>query len=426
MKKELELTDNNLKKTIEDDFLNRNSKLVMLSKLLANLNENIMIAVDGKWGSGKTFFVKQFKYLIDYVGEFLDGNVFNSDDISFFKKIHDNSLVVYYNAWENDMHTDVLQSLIFNILDEYPNLKNQVVKFGDFKQMFKSFLRDFIYSSSKELFDINNIDSIKSFKDFSSEIVTIQEKKVAFDNLVDNMLGEKNRLILIIDELDRCKPSFAVALFETIKHFYTNEKITIIVSTNNLELSHTIRNYYGSDFDGFGYLNKFYDFVISLEVQDIKGYLQKALNFCTGPWIYHDMCYFLMDYYNFSFRECNRFITLYRMLNNYISGERVINKSDYYVYTCLLLPMALVLKIHDINNYNLFMDGNGEEVVVNFLNIKIDGTKYEKWFCEIVNDEDYKKKIIDSYYEIFNENVFNKFPFFEAISMLGTDLIISN
>lgn len=56
LKYELEPNEENLKKTIEKNFLGRNSKLVMLSKLLVNVKENLTISVDGKWGVWKNIF----------------------------------------------------------------------------------------------------------------------------------------------------------------------------------------------------------------------------------------------------------------------------------------------------------------------------------------------------------------------------------
>ena len=333
LKYELEPNDENLKETIEKNFLERNSKLVILSKLLANVKENLTISVDGKWGSGKTFFIKQFKYLVDHIEDYKDDRIINGTNKQSFKKLHETNLVVYYNAWENDMHTNPLESLIYNILNEYPKMKNQMVNFKDFKKLFKSFCRDFLYSVSGELFDINNFDQINSFDDLAKSMTTIEEKKTAFNKLVDEILEDKQRLILIIDELDRCKPTFAVEMLEIIKHFYTNDKITIIVSTNNSELSNTIKNYYGNDFDGYGYLNKFYDFIISLDIKDVKGYLQKQFNFCNKSWLYHDMSYLVMKYFDFSLRECNRFITLYNMLKAYIETEYYFDKELYHINT---------------------------------------------------------------------------------------------
>lgn len=428
LKYDLEPTNENLKFTIEKNILNNNNKLIILSKLLSNVNDNLVISIDGKWGSGKTFFVKQFKYLIDNIDDYEDDRILSQSDKVNFKKLHESSLVVYYNAWENDMHTNILESLIYNILNEYPKMKNQIVDFNNFKGLLKSFCRDVISSLSNEIFDINNIDSINSFNDLADEIITIEEKKDAFNKLINEIVGDKQRLILIIDELDRCRPTFTVEMLETIKHFYTNSKMTIIFSINNLELSNTIKNIYGSDFDGYGYLNKFYDFIINLETKDVKPYLQKQFKFCTTSWVYHDMSYIIMDYFNFSLRECNRYITMYNMLKSYIEEDDAFNKEAYYIHTCILVPLALALKIKDGNSYNLFVSKKGTKIISDFLDNEITNTKFEGWIRELIkmeNEEDYKKKILDVYYDVFSTNYnYHRYPFFEVISMLGTNILI--
>ena len=77
-------------------------------------------------GYGKNFFVKQFIHLIENVDEYNNGIIENNDK-DMFKQLKENNLVVYYNAWENDSHTNHLESIMYNILNEYPNQKDQLV-----------------------------------------------------------------------------------------------------------------------------------------------------------------------------------------------------------------------------------------------------------------------------------------------------------
>lgn len=75
---------------------------------------------------------------------------------------------------------------------------------------------------------------------------------------LDHLLDERaNRLIVIIDELDRCKPDYAVRVLEKIKHYFDNERITFVFAVNVQELQHTISSYYGSHFDSCRYLDRF-------------------------------------------------------------------------------------------------------------------------------------------------------------------------
>lgn len=251
MKKyELELNDENLHETIEQDILGRNANLLMLGRMLLNQHDNIMISLDGSWGSGKTFFIKQFEYLIKNLDKFPDNRIFVEDEKAVFESLRDNNLVVYYNAWQNDDHDDPLKSIIFSVLNEFPNQKKQLLTFKEYKKIVKAIAEIVLNVTGLKDFKLDTIEEMKTFEDVTNSIVTIEEKKEAFNKLVDNLLVEKQRLILIVDELDRCRPTYAVKILETLKHFYANKKITVIVATNNHELSHTIKKFYGSEFDG--------------------------------------------------------------------------------------------------------------------------------------------------------------------------------
>lgn len=126
MKKyDMQLTEDNLTNSIEKDYLGRNKKLDKLITILNSLNSNIVISIDGNWGTGKTIFVKQLE-LINKKGNL---NALNEDSVKKF--INDYS-VFYYNAWENDMHDSPLLSLIYNLINNYPKEKNkqQIVKYS--------------------------------------------------------------------------------------------------------------------------------------------------------------------------------------------------------------------------------------------------------------------------------------------------------
>lgn len=428
MKKyDLEDTDENIKLTIEKNNLNRNKKIITLSKMLTNLNDNYIISIDGAWGSGKTFFVKQFKYLLEHISEYTDNCVFCELDKDVIKKCSNNNLVVYYNAWINDNHNGYpLESIIYSILNDYPNYKSILPNFDGFKKIFKDFTNNLIYKISYETIDISSIDKIKSFEDYAKEINTIEEKKNIFNKLINYLLNDDKRLILIIDELDRCKPTFAVELLETIKHFYNNKKITILLSTNNCELAHTIKKVYGNEFNGYGYLNKFYDCIVNLDNnnEEIEKFLENNMEF-NGDGNYSiKVVKLLFNYYHFSLRECNKYISLYNLLFNYIVNYGV-NVNNY-----ILIPLAIIFKIKNIELYNLFMNNNADDEIRKVMNYLLSNDKFKYIKKDIINiesDEEYVEKVIDGYHKIFIEkHVYDKYPFFEVLSMLGTYINIKD
>ena len=188
MKKyELELTDDNIKKTIENNIFDRNANLVMLGKMLLNQNENIMISLDGTWGSGKTFFIKQFEYLVKNIDKFLDNKTFVETNKEIFRKIKKNNLIVYYNAWQNDDHESPLESIMYSVLNEFPNQKKQLVSFKEYKKIIKGFIWDIIKVASLETIDMKHFDEMKSYEDITASIITAEEKKDSFNELVNKI-----------------------------------------------------------------------------------------------------------------------------------------------------------------------------------------------------------------------------------------------
>lgn len=119
---DIEMTIDNLKDSIEKDTLNRNSKLNKLIELLNSIKGNKIISIDGNWGSGKTFFLKQLEYV--HKNESISSPKFNQDNLTKFREKYS---IFYYNAWENDLHDSPLLSLIYNLLNDFPQEKNQTI-----------------------------------------------------------------------------------------------------------------------------------------------------------------------------------------------------------------------------------------------------------------------------------------------------------
>lgn len=66
-----------------------------------------------------------------------------------------------------------------------------------------------------------------------------------------------DKVVIFIDELDRCKPTYAVKLLERIKHYFNNDKIIFVFSTNLEELQSSVKCVYGESFNAYRYLDRF-------------------------------------------------------------------------------------------------------------------------------------------------------------------------
>ena len=84
-------------------------------------------------------------------------------------------------------------------------------------------------------------------------------------------------MFVFIDELDRCRPSFAIELLEGVKHLFGIQGVCFVVSTNMAQLSESIKAVYGSGFDGYGYLKRFFDVEYSLPLVSGRSFMTLLL-----------------------------------------------------------------------------------------------------------------------------------------------------
>ena len=89
---------------------------------------------------------------------------------------------------------------------------------------------------------------------------------------------EDRPLVVMIDELDRCRPSYAVELLEVAKHLFSVDHIVFVLAVNRSELAHAIRALYGGGFDAKGYLRRFFDVDFVLPAPERNAFIEDRLN----------------------------------------------------------------------------------------------------------------------------------------------------
>ena len=63
-------------------------------------------------------------------------------------------------------------------------------------------------------------------------------------NMIDNYKEKtKKKILFIIDDLDRCRPSYAVELLESIKHCFNCDNAVFLICANNEQLQYTVKKY---------------------------------------------------------------------------------------------------------------------------------------------------------------------------------------
>ncbi|MFM5101356.1 KAP family P-loop NTPase fold protein [Aeromonas veronii] len=265
----------------ENDVLQRKFFGEALSNLVIRTTDELVISIDGKWGEGKTTFVKMWQ------GHLKDNGVPS----------------IYIDAFQNDYTDDAFISIagaITTYVAKNSSEDKTRVSFSDKAK--KVGVRLFSWSAKigikaatlgvvkeadiSELSEIGN-DIATNASDAVSKLIEerlssyekehdiIQSFKDSLSEIPSSLKGNNSgRLVIIIDELDRCRPSFAVEVLEKIKHLFSVKNITFVLVMHKSQLEEAIKSVYGRDIDAHTYLQKF----ISIETTIPKRIIERHNN----------------------------------------------------------------------------------------------------------------------------------------------------
>jgi hypothetical protein len=226
-------------------------------------------------------------------------------------------------------------------------------------------------------------------EDFFAQIKDEQDIRALVRIFMDELIVERaNRLVFFIDELDRCRPEYAIRLLERIKHYFDDEQIIFVFSVNLSQLQHTIKAYYGADFDATRYLDKFFDLRISLPVVNYQSYINKCFPFIATSWYSDITCIEVIKYFNFSLRETERYIRLCKIAHN--KNLPRDNEKMHSVAQGYFIPIALGISLRDISAYERFINGENEKILLEI-------------FPETEQNKGYAKRLMLHAHEFFSQ-----------------------
>lgn len=400
----LEPTYENLMNHYLNDTIGRNDDLFYFVRILSGLHSGSAVALNAAWGSGKTFFVKQAKMLIDIHNPNSDiaKECLNQEEIASIKDVYNKHnfgtekydmpkmATVYYDAWKYDDTEDPLLSLLYCIMNRFgesvPEDKVAVIKkFA--KQSISIFSSAVRYVTGINVQEI--LETIKNFAEACEDTVKEQKSNESLEKRInsflnDVVLDDEEKLIIFIDELDRCNPQYAVKLLERVKHYFNHPKVIFVISYNKSELQHSIKTLYGSEFSADKYLERFFDYEFGLSTVDVVKYMNILGSSNT---IHLNMCA-IAKLYDFQMREVwkyhdcvNKAITMIKKVisNNIYSTEKSLE-------FCIIwfLPVIIGLRFHNESSYREFIDGKGFKHYKDFYDLQIKG--YEPHFGELLSD----------------------------------------
>ena len=414
MNTELKPIQENIIKTIKSNVLGRNKTIKNFIRVLYSMPEQNIISINGDWGSGKTFFVKQVietikclsfeDYIIDEsIKNFIDNTEKELNTIELKNQLYP----IYFNAWEYDSNEDPLLTLIYSIIEQNPNLNYNAKANESLKEKIYKIISSFKIGLSSsdntgKSYGIEIQCDPKTNKPITKDIISIEKLKTTFKELLEDIIVENaNKLVIFIDELDRCNPTFAIKLLERVKHFFDDDRFIFVFSTNLSELQYTVKKFYGEGIDGYSYLDKFFDLQFTLPNIDIENYINSLEVINVNGGYYINTCIKeIVLIYNFSLRKCNRFIRLISLTYNYIQSSL-----EYGLAKFILFPILLATKIDNINTYNKIISGNGKNELEEII---LKSKKLIKIFNNYFRSEQSENTLTFNFDDLYNYIFINK------------------
>mgnify|MGYP001851920171 CR=1 FL=1 len=410
-----EATDINVWKSLKENSFGRGKDIQEFIEGLEFIEGNAFISLDAKWGDGKTFFVRQIEETLKYFRaeqmeteerplKSLVSYEYLKDSVAVKQtKVERIYLPVYYNAWMYDDHNDPLMSLLLVMTKQCGESYNTKINTKSLGERLLTVASSLPISIKK----INPVTLIKDIQegnmDILSAVKTEEDIKECVRNAFNEIIVEKaERLVVFIDELDRCKPSFAIEMLERIKHYFDDERIIFVVSLNKEQLIHTISNYYGSEFDATRYLNRFFD--VSINLPEISMHQKQKVQ-CTDSerfWITL-IADELSDYYGFSLRDKLIYKSSIESLPQAVGDAFSQDKMYLTIFEVIIVLLDMV----DAKEKKAFLEGKSNILIDLMPQISI-YKKYILRFFGINARGDYETKLAEKYELVQNvyEHVF--------------------
>ncbi|HHJ0099706.1 TPA: P-loop NTPase fold protein [Yersinia enterocolitica] len=245
-------------------------------------NENYVLNLNAQWGAGKTWFLRRWA-----------------------EEIEVNHPVILIDAWKDDHSKDPLLTVISAIQSGLQNKtdknvfqssfasKSWLLMKGVAPELAKGLIKKITGVDSGELLSAiekDDVDSLASFGgEFVKNLVTINSQtskaidsfKTSISEWLDAVINQNKQLeyplFIFIDELDRCRPTYAIEMLETIKHLFDMKKVIFIIATDKEQLQHSIKAVYGTEFNSRKYLDRFFDRSITLSKGDNRDYIYNTI-----------------------------------------------------------------------------------------------------------------------------------------------------
>ena len=232
-----------------DDVLERAQIAAKLTNLIRDQSAPFAISIHGYWGTGKTFTLKRWQKDLENQG----------------------LMAIYFNAWEDDFCDDPLLAIIGQLDSHFKEGVFRTIADRIRETALPLLWRNALGVLNKTTgltLEAGQTGQMNLVAEYLKQRETKDELKDALEQLSTKVVEETGQpLIFIIDELDRCRPTFAVELLERVKHIFDVPNMVFVFGINRDELCSSLQSIYGT-IDADVYLRRFFDMEFTLPEVD--------------------------------------------------------------------------------------------------------------------------------------------------------------
>ena len=253
----------------KNDLLKRKEPIQVFTEYVGSIEGGGVMAIDAPWGRGKTTFLRMW-------GQHLRNEGFH---------------VAVFNAWETDFSGEPLVALSSELSEaiesesagqidvkRFVNLAKQIVS-HPLMRIGISLLPHIGPAAAEAVDNLASKDSDDRLSGYKNAKNIIREFKVALDGVASKLadLTDGKPMIVVIDELDRCRPSYAIELLEVAKHLFNVNGVVFVLALDRRQLAHSVRVLYGGEFGAEEYLKRFFDADYHLPDPELGPFIESVM-----------------------------------------------------------------------------------------------------------------------------------------------------
>jgi len=257
-----------IEEPFKGDVLKRQLLAQQLTGYLARLRDGAVIALDAPWGEGKTWFTQHWAAQLRK-----DGHAVGMIDAFQQDYVEDPFMLVAGEILRlcatNKSMVDKLRERAGSVMSAILpvavkatiNVAGRALGTTDLVDEFSEAAKEAVKSGTGKAADVAKVWVEKKLAAHESDKHSLRAFR---DALAEFASTQAEPVVILVDELDRCRPAFAVRLVERIKHFFDVPNLVFVLVMNRQQLEMAIKGVYGADTDASTYLSKFLNLALTL------------------------------------------------------------------------------------------------------------------------------------------------------------------